>query len=74
MTHSQFSFLVLLLAVVAFICGTALIGMANMDQTSQGWGLVGGMLWLISIPMGIAGFVLCVLSAFHRHRDQTCSS
>lgn len=71
MTPMQWSFLVVLLSVVAFAVGNMLIAMHNMERTSQAWGMTGGVLFLVSIPVGIAGIVLCVLSAVHDRRESS---
>jgi hypothetical protein len=54
MQQRERAIILLLIAIGMFVVGTTLVVSAGLDTASETWLLVGGFLWLYSLPVGAA--------------------
>lgn len=68
MTAGQKAILWWMIAAACFAIGWVYIQWANSNGLSEGWGLVGGVIWLASFPAAIVGLYWLIRAAVHPDR------
>lgn len=63
MTAAQKCIVWLVAAATSFLTGSVLISMSNSNQTSAGWGTVGGLLFLAAVPLAVVGLFWLIRAA-----------
>lgn len=66
MTRFQYACLMLLAGVVMFTVGSVIVTAYNAGQTSDTWGMVGGLCWLFGPGLFLCGLVMAVLEALRK--------
>lgn len=62
-TAGQKAILWWMIAGACFVIGWLYIQWANTDGLSEGWGLVGAVIWLVSFPAALVGLYYLIRAA-----------
>jgi drug/metabolite transporter (DMT)-like permease len=69
MTRNQWAFLMLLAGAMLFAVGSVITPMYNAGQTSNTWGMIGGLCWLFGPGLFLCGAAMAVLEALRPQVD-----